>query len=214
MGEMKFSQSEKRQIFNANAKLALKFAAQPAETPNQEKEVGEGSATLEGYALTWNTLSDDRGGYKVRLAPNSATFTTPTYAIWHHDFSKPLATTANGSLRLFSDDIGVRVEIDLPDTTTGRDAAELVADGIVGGMSFSMIPGEWEESEEGGEKIMTATRYLVDEVTITAIPSFQSTSIEVQGEDDGTEAGDGDYAAQLATESVRLEQLKLALYSL
>lgn len=212
---------QRRIVFNANAKLAMKKKPEKFTAGNASAgaDAGEWQATLEGYALVWNTLSDDRGGYKVRLAPGSAKFTTPTLALFHHDFRHIIGNTENGTLRLFPDDIGVRVEIDLPDTTTGHDVAELVEDKYVRGMSFSMIPGEFAESEENGVTIITATSFTVDEVTVTGIPSFVSTSIDIAAgstadDDDQPAEDDGEYSKALAGQSLELERKKLAMYVL
>jgi HK97 family phage prohead protease len=151
-------------------------------TRDSRFEIAQGKTiTQTGYALVWNVLSDDRGGYKVRLLPGSAKFTTPTLALYQHDFRDVIGNTENGTLRLTPDDYGVKVEIDLPDTTTGRDVAELVSKGYVRGMSFSMVSApKGETSRENGETILNAEAFEVDEVTVTAIPSFSSTSVEIK----------------------------------
>src|SRR4051794_26563374 len=120
------SKNRRRLVFNADARFSLKKA--DAATPGK-------IATLTGYAIVWNALSSDRGGFKVRLLPGSAKFTPNVFALWHHDFSKPLADTASATLRITPDDFGVKVEIDLPDTSAGRDAEELVETKRVRGMS-------------------------------------------------------------------------------
>ena len=187
----------RRIIFTADAKFAV--AKADASTP-------EKVATLTGYALLWNVLSTDRGGFKVRLMPGSARFAAPTLALWHHDASQPIGSTANGTLRLFPDDVGVRVEIDLPDTTTGRDAERLVTGRYVQGMSFAMVATPtFHETTENGYTVLNATDYLVDEVTVTAIPSFPQTSVNV-------EPGNG-YAARTA-QGLRLQRLRFDILTL
>lgn len=138
--------------------------------------------TLEGYAIVWNELSSDRGGYKVRLVKNSATFTTPALALYNHDFADVIGNTANNTLRvLAADDVGVPVEIDLPDTTLGNDVAVLVGERYIQGMSFSMMNGfeDYTEEKQGDQYILNVSKFTVDEVTITAIPAFTATSIDV-----------------------------------
>jgi HK97 family phage prohead protease len=158
----------RRQIFTADARLT--FA----------KADGDKPAMLTGYAIVWDALSDDRGGYKVRFKKGSPTFTTPTMAYYHHDPRAILGNTANGSLRLSQDDVGVRVEIDLPDTSTARDVQELVGKKYIGGMSFAMIKlTDYVTSKENGVEIMNVTAFTCDEVTVTGIPSFTATSIAV-----------------------------------
>jgi len=145
---------------------------------------GQEGTTIAGYPILWNAISSDRGGYKVKLAKNSATFTAPTLALWAHDFSRPLASTANNSLRIgAADDVGVPIEIDLlTTTTTGADAAAYIAAEMVTGMSFSMANGfeDYSEAEQDDETILTATKYTVDEITVCINPAFIETTIGIK----------------------------------
>lgn len=145
---------------------------------------GTDKTTLTGYPIVWGATSSDRGGYKVRLAKDSANFTDTALALWHHDFSKPLAGTANDSLRIGqADAIGIPVEIDLDlNTTAGKDAYAYVSSQLVGGMSFSMANGfeEYSESKEGDDRIINVSKYTVDEVTVTPIPAFSATTVDVK----------------------------------
>jgi HK97 family phage prohead protease len=189
---------QRRTLFTANARFAL---AKPAAADSKK------IATLTGYAIVWNALSTDRGGYQVRFLPNSAKFVTPTLALFHHDYAKPLATTANGTLRITPDDVGVKVEIDLPDTSAGNDVEELVERGDIAGMSFCAVEyTDFAEVKEGGNLIMNVAGFVCDEVTVTAIPAFTQTSVKV-AEDDKDENDDGQMAR--VTQSLRLERLKL-----
>src|SRR5437762_3370509 len=173
------SNNQRRTIFTTDAKLAIRRKPAPtmaAQTPGQtpEEAAEEPQVTLEGYAMVWNTLSDDRGGYRVRLLPGSAKFTDQVHALFHHDFRAILGATGNQTLRIASDDVGVKVEIDLPDTSCARDVAELVEDQYVRGMSFSMLfdpAPEYTTKNEGDIEIQEVSSFLCDEVTVTAIPS-------------------------------------------
>src|SRR6185503_14988389 len=117
--------NDKRIIYTSNAKLT-KFAT--TSTPETAGDA-EPKVTLKGYAIVWNQLSTDRGGYKGRLKPGSATFTDPSLAFYEHEPRALIGNTANVTLRILdADDHGIPVEIDLPDPPTGRDVAELVED--------------------------------------------------------------------------------------
>lgn len=164
----------------------------------------DGKRTLSGYALVWNALSSDRGGYKVRLMPNSATFASPTLALYHHDFRDVIGNSENGTLRYAPDNHGVKVEIDLPDTQMGRDTLELVEKGYVKGMSFAMVSApDGKAVRENGEEIFQAEKYIVDEVSITPIPAFTQAQIGVKGE----------FAARNA-QSILLQKYRLNLFRL
>jgi HK97 family phage prohead protease len=139
---------------------------------------------LQGYALVWNQKSTDRGGFKVSLAPNSATFKTPTFALFNHNYDMPLARTDNNSLSITSDNYGAKVSMELPNTTHGRDVAEMVRTGLVKGMSFGMLMDGAKFTsgrDKDGDDVDTYTAFDCDEVTITPIPAFTATSIGVAG---------------------------------
>jgi HK97 family phage prohead protease len=187
--------SHRRTIFTADARFAV--AAQAEGKP----------PTLTGYALIWGATSSDRGGYRVRLMPGSAKFATPTLALFHHDFKHVLGTTGNGTLRIAPDDTGVRVEIDLPDTTTGRDVAELIRRRDITGMSFAMIDKpQGRTVKEGGVEIFEAESYGVDEITVTVSPAFIETTIDIKRDP-------AEYAARTA-QSIKLQRFRLDLYPL
>lgn len=211
---------EKRYLFTAAAVADLKIklaaqkfaAAKGAETPAEEAAEGEWASTIAGYVIKWGDVSTDRGGYTVKIAPNSVKFDPTTFALFHHNYEKVLGNTENKTLRLIPDNVGVRVEIDLPDTTAGRDTSELVEDQYIRGMSFSCYPETWETSEVGDKTEITLTSFRCDEVTVTAIPAFGDTSIEVVSESEPAASGAGDYSkTTLAADAAKLQSFKLAL---
>lgn len=207
----------KRIIFTANSNLV---SADPV-TTRSPGSIG----TLKGYALTWNTLSDDRGGYKVRLLPNSAKFTSVVHALFHHSHQGgPLGDTASGSLHFMAaDDKGIPVEIDLPNTTLGKDVLELVRTGRLNGMSFSMLKTPEPQGSittEDGVDIFNASDFLVDEVTVTAIPAFGSTTLEVKEPEEPKQPGklsaanNAEVIKELNQQRLKLEKHKLSMYRL
>lgn len=232
----------KRIIFTTDAKLSVKTFAAPVASTSTATDASsapvESIATLRGYPIVWNAVSSDRGGYKVRLLPGSARFTTPCLAFWHHDASQPVGNTANVTLRFLpADDYGIPVEIDLPDTTTGRDAEELVENRYVTGMSFAMVDAPTAtEVTENGETILNVSDFLCDEVTITAIPAFVETSIEVAEdnvpEDEGEDTADAPAPAdtgamslsaksdkaevikERTAQSLKLQKIRQSMYAL
>lgn len=135
--------------------------------------------TLVGYAIVWNATSSDRGGYRARMLPGSARMSTDgVLALYNHESGLVLGNTANNSLRLLPDETGMRVEIDLPETTYAKDVSTLVKNGYVAGMSFGMYPGKFEDKQENGETIREYSDFEMDEVTITPLPAFVQTTID------------------------------------
>lgn len=98
-----------------------------------------------------------------------------TRALWNHDANYPLARFP-GTLKMSVDEVGLRYEFPVPDTTYGRDLASNISAGIVRGSSFSfqIAPGGDEWSIEDGRSIRTVKRVasLIDvgPVTFPAYP--------------------------------------------
>lgn len=141
--------------------------------------------TLEGYAIVWNVPSTDRGGFTVKLMPNSASFETPTFALVNHNYDLTLARNDDGTLTLTPDGVGVKAKIVLPTTTLGKDTAINVSTGLIRGMSFALMYDGAEfhtETDDDGNETMVYTKFRCNEVTITPIPAFTQSSIGVSNQ--------------------------------
>ena len=147
-----------------------------------ESAVGSKGRTLYGYAARFNEPTDlggfseiiRPGAFKRSLASGEA---QKIRAIYEHDGRSLLGRLGAGTLRLKEDAEGLAFEIDLPDTSLGRDLPVLVERGDVAGCSFGFIAqGEQWEGE---------TRHLTDvdlfEITITATPAYDTTTVQVRG---------------------------------
>lgn len=123
-------------------------------TEKVELRDGEHGPVAFGYAARFDTLSQNLGGFVERVAP--ATFTktiqeADVRALFNHDSNFVLGRNRSNTLRMTEDEDGLAYEIDLPDTTTGRDVRELLERGDVTGSSFGFrtIDDEWGETEDG-----------------------------------------------------------------
>ncbi|WP_443701100.1 HK97 family phage prohead protease, partial [Pseudomonas sp.] len=87
-----------------------------------------------------------------------------------------LGRVGAGTLRLKEDDVGLAFELDLPDTSLGRDVAELVKRGDVDGCSFGFVSvtDKWE----GEQRSLHAVD--LHEITITSNPAYLTTSVSVR----------------------------------
>lgn len=149
-------------------------------SPNFSLTTAEGGlVTLTGYAMTWGQNSSDRGGYVVRLLPGSATPLSNCFAYWGHDANEVLGCTDNGTLRLSNDSIGVKFEVDLPDTQRARDSAVLIARGDVKGMSFRMEKAVAKFVEEGDTLVYEVSSFAYSHVSPVSEPAFIATNVEI-----------------------------------
>lgn len=140
-------------------------------------EVRARGRRLEGYAAVFCeearigdfTETLRAGAFKDSLAGD-------VLALVDHDTSKLLARTKSGSLRLAEDSRGLHFDIDLPDTSLGRDVLALAERGDLGGASFAFtVP-------TGGERWTGRSRELVrvnlQEISVvSAWPAYEGTSV-------------------------------------
>jgi hypothetical protein len=84
-------------------------------------------------------------------------------------------------MKLYEDEVGLRVEARLPMTSRGKDLAVLLADGIVRKMSFgfNVIKDSW--NSEGTERRLKSVRLF--EVSAVVWPAYSSTEAAVRGLD-------------------------------
>lgn len=116
----------------------------------------EGNAlTAIGYGSVFNSYSQNLGGFVERVDP--AAFNKAlgdqqdVRALFNHDPNKVLGRSKSGTLRMSVDDVGLRYEIDLPNTPTGQELAELLKRGDISGSSFGFraMDEEWSLTDDG-----------------------------------------------------------------
>lgn len=161
-------------------------------TTNQvEIREGEnGSRTISGYAVKWEMKSVTMGyfrRFKEQFKRGSFTNSLTNddqLALWSHDTSQVLGRTKNGTLRLFEDDIGLRFELDLPNTTLGNDAYETIKRGDVDGVSFGfqMLKQEWDEADPDNI-IRSVTKAKLLEISPVAFPAYPDSQVSARSHD-------------------------------
>ena len=146
-------------------------------------EIREGAdgMHLEGYAALFNSRSENLGGFTETIQPGafraSLKARNDIKLLWNHDTGAVLGSTRAGTLTLTEDARGLRVMATLPNTSYGRDAAELVRRGDVTGFSFGFsMPtrGGDEWSADGTERLLKSVRLF--EVSLVAFPAYSGTA--------------------------------------
>lgn len=153
------------------------------------REDDEGKRTLTGYAIKWEMKSVTMGWRRFREQFKRGAFTESLtnedqLALWSHDTSKVLGRTKNGTLRLFEDEIGLRFELDLLDTTLGDDAYKTIKRGDVDGVSFGfqMLKQEWDEADHDNV-IRTVTKAKLLEISPVAFPAYPDSEVSARSSD-------------------------------
>lgn len=133
---------------------------------------------LRGYAAVYDQpttrQSDYAGTETIARGAFDGLLGDDVLGLVDHDVSKVLGRTGNGTVRLSSDDEGLAFEIDLPDTTLGRDVRALVARGDLTGMSFSAVVGDVERATGG--VVHRKFEKLVD-ISVVTMPAYEGTSV-------------------------------------
>lgn len=154
--------------------------------PVEVRAAGDSGRTIAGYAAVFGSTADIGDSFREIIAPGafSGAVSGDVRALIDHDSGRIIGRTTAGTLRLREDDMGLAVEIDLPDTTDGRDLAVLIERGDVSGMSFGFVVTKqmWDETGD----VPTRTIQAVDlrEVSVVAFPAYDDTSIALRSLDD------------------------------
>lgn len=150
-----------------------------------------------GLAAVYGPFSEDLGGFRERVHPDafrkSLEDGRDIRALVDHDTAKVLGRRSADTLRLSSDDQGLRVEILLPDTSYARDLAVLMERGDVSQMSFAFTLGpkgdRWDGRGDDGLRIRTLMDVDLVEVSVVTIPAYPDTSAALRSLS-GHEAGE------------------------
>lgn len=97
-------------------------------------------------------------------------------ALFNHDASALLGRTAAGTLRLSVDAVGLRYDIDLPDTAHGRDVPALVGRGDLSGSSFAFVAKRTVWIEEGELLVRQVEDLDLYDVGPVTYPAYDGTS--------------------------------------
>ena len=142
----------------------------------------KGGLVAVGYALKFGVRSSDLGGFVEQVAPGAASASIErgddVLALVNHDPNQVLGRTGSGTLRIGEDTVGVWYEVTLPDTTVGRDLAELMRRGDINASSFGFRTDadRWSETDTGYplRTLTSVSLYDVSPVTSPAYPQTVS----------------------------------------
>lgn len=139
--------------------------------------------TVEGYAMLYDQPSVpmpfveyiDRGALdNVDLSK--------VLLLYGHDLNSVLARSDAENLQLRADDKGLWFRATLPDTTLGRDTYTNVANGNLKGCSvgFKIGDDKWLQGNDGNVIHHIRSFDQLIEISITPIPAYTETSVDVQ----------------------------------
>ncbi|NRQ15775.1 HK97 family phage prohead protease [Ensifer sesbaniae] len=145
---------------------------------------------LTGYAATFNTETRILD-FHEKIAPGafaaSLRSNPDILALVDHDPSRVLARTKSGTLRLSEDERGLKFELDVPDTSAGRDVLALAARGDLGGMSFGFTVPDGGDSWAGDKRELR--NVVLHEISVVqSFPAYGGTSVQARSRQRRTDA--------------------------
>lgn len=134
-----------------------------------------------GHAAKFDSLSEDLGGFRERIAPGAFAKTIQSAdirALWNHDANIVLGRNKSGTLRLMEDSAGLAFEVDMPDTQLVRDMVMgPITRGDVNQCSFGFytIADKWAKVD--GEWVRTLLECDLLDVSPVTYPAYNSTDV-------------------------------------
>lgn len=148
-----------------------------------------------GYAALFDTETTIGDYFVESIAPGAFTAALRSngdvVALFNHDSGQVLGRRSAGTLRLSEDAKGLAVEIDPPETTLGRDLAESIRRGDIGGMSFGFRVTDERWTDPPEDAALPRRQILgleLIEVSVVTFPAYDETTIGLRSLDAAREA--------------------------
>jgi HK97 family phage prohead protease len=148
------------------------------------RQNSDGTRSIFGEAVVYNTLSEDLGGFRERIAPGAfrnSLRETEVMALYSHDEADILGRQSSGTLTVTDGPDALRFVCKLPNTTVGNDVAELCARGDLKGMSFgfSCVQDQWTTGADGSV-IRTVLEAMLYEVSVVGSPAYLTSTVSLR----------------------------------
>ena len=150
-------------------------------------ENGEESRRIEGYALVFNSRSEDLGGFTEIIAPEALEGVlerSDILALLNHSTERGVLArfrNGGGSLELTVDETGLRYSFEAPRTALGDEVLEGVRRGDISGSSFAFTVRDEQWTEESEGRYLRTIRGFDQLFDVSPVyhPAYEATSVEV-----------------------------------
>jgi HK97 family phage prohead protease len=156
---------------------------------NHEVRTEGETRKIKGYAAVFNAFAEIGDRFREKIAPGAfaeSLSKDDIRALWSHNPDWIIGRNKNGSLKLQEDQHGLGFELELPDTTIGRDTFENVRSGLVTGVSFGfrVLKDSWERGQEGKPHIRTLELVELIEISPVAFPAYEQTHVAARSSEE------------------------------
>lgn len=137
-----------------------------------------------GYAAVFNSLSEDLGGFRERIAPGAFTKSlgNDVRALFDHQSWYVLGRTRSKTLTISEDRKGLAVDIAPPNNAQGQFVIEALRRGDIDQMSFGFRVrkngSKWEQ--EGDTMVRTLLDVDLFDVSVVTFPAYPDTAVALR----------------------------------
>lgn len=139
--------------------------------------------TISGMLAPYGVLSCDLGGFKEMYEPGcfakSLEINDPMI-LAYHDPSKPLGRKSTGTARFWEDTVGLRYEVELPDTQDARDLKTSILRGDVRGASSAFFITRYTWKTVDGWRVRSVQEAELIEGSPHSFAAYKETTAEVE----------------------------------
>lgn len=150
-----------------------------------ESETENAPRRVVGYAAKFGVVSEIIAGvFRETIAPGAFKRDlqgSDVRLLMNHDPGKLLARTKSGTLKLSEDNVGLRFEAVLPETSLVRDMVEQIRRGDLDSMSFGFktLDESWGE-DENGFPLRTLLRVKLFDISLATFPAYPETEVALR----------------------------------
>jgi HK97 family phage prohead protease len=142
---------------------------------NLELRAEDDENVVVGYASVFNSLSNELGGFREIIAPGAfdGRLEDDVRFLFNHDPNMLLARSTNGTLKMSIDEVGLRYEAAIPDTSVGRDIITLLKNNTLSENSFAFVVEDdsWEVKEGMNVRTINKVSMLAD-ISLVSYPAY------------------------------------------
>lgn len=141
---------------------------------------------VEGYALRFNTWSEDLGGFKETISPDALKGLNfdDVRLLYNHDWGHVLARQSAGNLDLSIDDVGLRFKAILPETVMAKDVYQQIRSGNINQCSFMFTAAAdginmvYDKVERIYKRTINTISKL-PEISIVSLPAYKTSDVSI-----------------------------------
>lgn len=175
-----------------------------------EISLSEDGNRCQGYAIVFDRLSEDLGGFREIIRKEAVTEQMlreqDIFALFNHDEDRVLARCryGEGSLDLTLDDRGLFYDFEIPNTAQGTELREHLRRGEMQGSSFAFWTDEdeWVDTDDGFVRYVNEIKWLGD-VSPVFSPAYSDSTVAMRSLENKTKSDEN----MLKNKQTREEEL-------